>query len=146
MTQDELNALEALEQSATPGPWRWYCPDRGHQDDLVVTDSPAYAGTSDDLHRDFVASTECRFDEIGSGNAAFIATIRNVVPALIAAARENAALRAALAQAQEALAPIVAGMEDDPDYGPTVRMSAISHENMTRARSVLDAILKVLRS
>ena len=59
--------------------------------------------------------------------------------------RRYEATHVALTQAQEALEPIVVGMEDDPDYGSTVRMSAISQENMTRARSALDAIRKVLR-
>ena len=60
--------------------------------------------------------------------------------------RRYEATHVALTQAQEALEPLAAGMEDNPNYGPTVRMSAISQENMVRVCSALDAIRKVLGS
>lgn len=147
MTHDELTALEALEREASAAPWE--------ADGSWIFSEAGAIGTDDDR--------------------VFIAAIRNAAPALIAAGRceierearfsthapgchtwgprhydclmrRYEATCATLTQAQEALEPIVAGMEDDPDYGPTVRMSAISQENMTRARSALDAIRKVLRS
>jgi len=165
MTHDELNALEALEKEATKGPWK-----RFSKNGVVAV----MKGARELIHW-MGFDHDAGFKRKAAENVAFIATIRNAAPTLIALARceierearvsthapgchtwgprhydclmrRYEATRAALTKAQEALEPIVAGMEDDPDYGPTVRMSAISQENMTRARSALDAIRKVLRS
>jgi hypothetical protein len=80
MTSEELEALEKLEKAATPGPWY------GCFDYIVTADDEPIAEY-------FGNDADCEF----------IVLLRDAAPALIAAARENADLRAKLAAAEKAL-------------------------------------------
>ena len=75
LTPEALDALTALDQAATPGPWE--------ADPVVVRGNGG---------RNAVCDT--RGSQVPTHNAALIAAMRNALPALIAAARERDELQA----------------------------------------------------
>jgi hypothetical protein len=97
MTSEELDALEKLEKAATPGPWHEYS-----NHDSVYGTQIGMIDDADSPH-DVFQLADTSFDEDTSNtNAELMAALRNAAPALIAAARENADLRAKLADAEKA--------------------------------------------
>jgi hypothetical protein len=103
MTSEELEALEKLEKAATPGPWDVFA-----DVDLCVYNviGPAFAPIA--VVRTRTIDDPPAEDDDGGHAADFTASslivaLRNAAPALIAAARENANLRAKLADAEKAL-------------------------------------------
>ena len=101
LTIDDISALRALAEKATPGPWRQHLVD-----DTTVIDEAGNTvaqtfpdgGLDDDV--DFATDTEQR-----EHDAAFIATARTALPAAL---DEIERLRAALCVAQGGSVPVVA--------------------------------------
>lgn len=98
MTDEELKAIEERANAATPGPWKWL-PTRGA---LVVADSPGHgehilwpdnvpgAGPDDEDFRPWASALGAcglKAEPDAEANAAFLASAREDVPALVAELR-----------------------------------------------------------
>lgn len=128
MTNEELDRLAELERKATAGPWRCDCNQFGTMptcQPIVRTSNDGDNGVSDRDGIMIVGVGDCGWEDCdGPGfkdaDAGLIAALRNAAPALLAAARENARLRALIDEAREV---IVAArlfkhltVTDSPDY------------------------------
>lgn len=82
MTPEQIDEIERLEKAATPGPWESThseIPSVGTSSFIVRKSTP---------HRQ--VGRVSALDEAGVADARLIAAVRNNLPALLAAARENA--------------------------------------------------------
>jgi hypothetical protein len=96
VTSKELDELETMISHATPGPWCNVWLDRVYRS--VDGWMAEHVSNSGPISHEPDATKYC------AANARLIAALRNAAPALIAAARENADLRAKLAEADAACA------------------------------------------
>lgn len=94
MTPEQLAALKALADAATPGPWE------------EVAESGEWWITGPDIYNDAVMTTNA--SEISQADADFICAAREAVPALLA---EVERLRADNADLRAALSALTADME-----------------------------------
>lgn len=122
----DLDALEALGEKASPGPWKSFFDgavyrigERGH--------TPVF------IHGD-------------RDDAAFVVALRNAAPALISAARELDTLREALEAAGEALETFAARTEQPGfDKAPYDSPCTFFCIDATRARAALAKVRAALR-
>jgi hypothetical protein len=139
VTTEELDRLEALEKVATESPW--------HTEDAVYTHGwkggVATFNMVDGHCR--ILSGNSNFPKEAENDAAFAVAIRNAAPALIAAARENARLRAVVEAARKvskAMRPIpentdITKSEVMGRYGISAQINA--ERDLAAALSALDA-------
>lgn len=147
MNADEVDAIRARAEAATPGPWRWR--DDGY-DSVVLDRSDDYVGGCPDC------GVRAGFDE---SDAEFIAAARTDIPALLDALDEARAEAARLRRGGEELgkslvfwldlAVKVTGSEDcidddgDGDYGAVAERLA---EMPARAAALKEQLAEVQRT
>lgn len=129
MTSEELDRMEELEKAATPGPWTAYPTELDNGATRIDGPEPVSASWCFQ-----VASVGSRLAPRRDANAAFIPALRNAAPALIAAARENAKLRAVV-DAARAYHAIASAPYDKNRVEEFLELQA----NMGAALSALDA-------
>lgn len=104
MTREQLDAIRARMEAATPGPWEAWtavcCPDCGWVDGPKRTVCPVYEGTK-------------RTHTLDANDAEFIASAREDVPALLAEVERLQALGALLSADIQRLTRRVAENEVD---------------------------------
>ena len=99
MTPEELDAIEARANAATPGPWEWTRPEFSPSSDCHVLLSSSttisYGQTARiEVHSDGSAYGEYNPDiDVNGPDATFIAHARTDIPALVARVRELEAER-----------------------------------------------------
>ncbi len=114
LTTEELDRMEELEKAATPGPWTAYPTELDNGATRIDGPEPVSASWCFQ-----VASVGSRIAPRRDANAAFIPALRNAAPALIAAARENAKLRAVVGAASHEIQVWRDGHNaDNEDHGP----------------------------
>ncbi len=129
LTTEELNSLDLLEKSATPRPWTAYPTELDNGATRIDGPEPVSASWWFQ-----VASVGSRIAPRRDANAAFIPALRNAAPFLIAAAMENAKLRAVV-EAARAYHAIASAPYDENRVEEFLELQA----NMGAALSALDA-------
>jgi hypothetical protein len=95
MTSEELDELEKLEKAATPGPWV-YEHSPGDTEYALPDSFDVIAPNGDALCAMYTSDVV-----LSETHGQLIPAIRNAAPALIAAARENARMRAVVEAARD---------------------------------------------
>jgi hypothetical protein len=137
MTSKELEALEKLEKAATPGPWVY----ERSPDDMEV----GFPGSFDVIapNGDALCAMYTSDVVISETHGKLIPALRNAAPALIAAARENARLRAVVEAARDEITAWRAA-EDESRAIENACGLTTARSYIARARDAFDAALSAL--